>query len=148
MTFKEIVYKYGRDGSTDVMEKLTEKVSWFTEKVKEKDPDLASHFLTKVDMLLNPHFTKESAQIAVSQMKNKDGTTGEHWNYDTTSSVLSSIKKDYDPADWYYVLNMMYSDYYKPDFSDQHYIDLAEMFISDEDAPHDKAKRYYLAMHC
>lgn len=147
MTFEKLVNEYGRDGDTNTMEHLTHKVDWFTEKVRESDPDLVNHFLTKVDLLLNPHFTKESAGYAVSRMMNKDGTTGEHWNYDETTSVLKDNNLPYDEADWYYTLNMVYSDYYKSDKSTKHYVEMAEDFLNDMDAPKGKAKKYYLAMH-
>ena len=44
-SFKDLVFNYGRDGDTDSMEKLTHKIDWFVEKVKEKDPELVNHFL-------------------------------------------------------------------------------------------------------
>ena len=146
MTFKDLVYEYGREGSTEVMEKLTMKVNWFTEKVRESHPELVDKFLMKVDLLLNPHFTRETAEYAVSNLKNKDGTIGAHWNYETSEKVLYSNKLDFDEADWFYVLNMIYSDYYKSGRSDDTYIDLAIDFLSDEDAPKGKAKKYYWAM--
>lgn len=75
-------------------------------------------------------------------------TMGEHWNYDTTEKVLYSKGYDFDDADWYYALNMIYSDYYKykSGRSDDTYIELAHDFLSDSDAPKNKAKRYFLAM--
>lgn len=53
---------------------------------------------------------------------------------------------EYNSCDWYYVLSMIYSDYYKSGRSDETYIGLAKDFMDDIDAPGDKAKRYYLAM--
>lgn len=146
MSFSEIVNTYGREGSVDVMEKLTHKVNWFTEEVREKQPELVDKFLMKVDLLLNPHFTKETAKYVVSMMDNKDGSKGEHWNYETTTKVLETKGWEFNSCDWYYVLNMMYSDYYKSGRSDDVYVDLAKDFLDDIDAPDDKAKRYYLAM--
>lgn len=146
-SFKELVYKYGRDGKTEVMEHLTEMVDDFIEETKEHHKDKVEHFLIGVDLLLNPHFSKESAKYAVSRMKNKDGSTGEHWDYNTTTRVLESKGFDFNPCDWYVALNMVYSDYYKSGRSDDTYIELAYDFLSDEDAPTHKMKRYYKAMH-
>jgi len=143
MTFKELVYEYGRDGSTDTMEKLTCKVDWFTEKVRETHPELVDKFLMKVDLLLNPHFTRKTAEYVVSKFTNKDGSTGAHWTYDQTTGVMDG---EHHEADWYYTLNMIYSDYYKSGRSDETYIGLAKDFLSDPDAPNCKAKKYYLAM--
>ena len=146
-SFKDIVYKYGRDGKVEVMEKLTEMVDDFVEDIKERHPDNVEEFLIQVDLLLNPHFTKHSAKHIVSEMENKDGSIGEHWDYATTTKVLESKDYSFNPCDWYYVLNMIYSDYYKTGRSDETYIEMAYDFLSDKDAPHDKAKRYYRAMH-
>lgn len=145
-SFEKIVNEYGRDGDTKTMEHLTHKIDWFTEKVMEKDPDLAHHFLMKVDLLLNPRFTKETAEYAVSMMKNKDGTTGEHWSYDDTTKVLQDSNYHYHEADWYYTLNMVYSDFYSGDKSTKDYVEMASDFLDDMDAPEGKAKKYYLAM--
>ena len=147
MSFEKIVREYAKDSDTEDMNRLTHKIDWFTEKVREKDPVLVDHFLMKVDLLLNPHFTKETAGYAVSMMKNKDGTMGEHWNYDETTSVLRDSKLPFEEADWYYTLNMIYSDYYKSDKSTKNYVEMASDFLSDMDAPECKAKKYYLAMH-
>ena len=80
-------------------------------------------------------------------MENKDSTKGEHWTYSDTTDVLKDLGYDFNEADWYYVLNMMYSDYYKSGRSDDTYFELAYDFLDDKDAPEGKAKRYYLAMH-
>lgn len=146
LSFKEIVYKYGREGKTEVMEELTEMVNDFVEEVKEHDKEKAEDFILMVDLLLNPHFSKETAKHVVANLKNKDGSTGEHWSYETTSRVLESKGYEFNPCDWYYVLNMIYSDYYKSGRSDDTYIEMAYDFLSDKDSPHNKAKRYYRAM--
>lgn len=147
MSFDKLVNTYGRDGDVQTMEKLTRKINWFVEKVTEKDPELVEMFLMKVDLLLNPHFTKNSAEYVVSKMRNKDGTTGEHWTFDETSEVLKNQKWDFDEADWYFVLNMIYSDYFKSGRTTDTYIEMAHDFLADSDAPECKAKKYYLAMH-
>lgn len=146
MTFQQLIDKYGRDGDIETMEHLTHKVDHFVEEVREKHPEMVEHFLIKVDLLLNPHFSKESSKYAVSKLKNKDGTTGEHWNKETTDRVLEAKGYDFNYCDWYYVLNMIYSDYYKSGRSDDTYIEFAYDFLADKDAPEDKAKRYYKAM--
>lgn len=143
MTFKELIDTYIHDLSDDDMNMLTHKINHFVEKVRERAPELVDKFLMKVDIIVNPHFTRETAEYVVSKMKNKDGTTGEHWSYDTTTRVMDG---DFHEADWYYVLNMIYSDYYKSGRTDETYIGLAKDFLDDADAPEGKAKRYYKAM--
>lgn len=144
--FKMLIEEYARESDTKTMEMLTDKIDWFVCKVMEKDKELAEHFIMKVDLLLNPHFTKETAEYVVSRFENKDGSKGPHWSYEQTSSVMKSKNYDYDEADWYYALNMIWSDYYKSGRSDETYIELACDFLDDPDAPEDKAKKYYLAM--
>lgn len=144
MTFRELMDKYL--DSTDDMEKLTDKIDWFVEKVREKEPELVDKFLMKVDLIVNPHFTKETAKYVVSNFENKDGSVGEHWDYDTTTKVLESRGYEFNPCDWYVTLNMIYSDYYRSGRSDDTYIELAYDFLNDKDAPTDKMKRYYKAM--
>ena len=145
-SFKDIVYKHGRSGKTEDMERLTEIVDEFVEDVKENHHDKVAEFLVQVDLLLNPHFTKWTAEYVVGKMENKDGSTGEHWSKETTDRVLKAKGYEFNPCDWYYVLNMMYSDYYKSGRSDDTYIELAHDFLDDKDAPKDKAKRYYKSL--
>ena len=147
MTFQKLIDMYGRDGDTETMEHLTHKVDQFVEVVREKHPDVVEHFLIKVDLLLNPHFTRESSKHAVSKFRNKDGTTGEHWNYETTTRVMESKGYDFNPCDWYYVLNMIYSDFYKSGRSDDTYIELAYDFMTDIDGSEDDAKKHYKYKH-
>lgn len=146
MTFKELITKHIGSLDIDDMDKLTTKINHFVEEVHKEDARLADKFLMKVDLLVNPHFTRETAEYAVSKMKNRDGSTGEKWGYDETTKVLNSKGYTFNPADWYYILNMTYSDKYKQGKTSEDYIEDAYMFLDDVDAPHDKAKRYFLAM--
>lgn len=145
MTFKELITKHIGSLDIDDMEKLTNKINHFVEEVHKMDAQLADKFLMKVDLLVNPHFTKETAEYAVSKMKNRDGSTGEKWNYNETTRVLNSKGYTFNPADWYYVLNMEYSDRYKQGKTSEDYIEDAYMFLDDIDGHSDIAKRWYLA---
>lgn len=147
MTFQKLIDKYIDDASDESMHKLTHNMDCFVEEMREHNPEKVDNFLMKVDLVLNPHFTKETAKYVVAKMKNKDGSSGEHWDYDTTSKVLENKKYDFKPCDWYYVLNMIYSDYYKAGRSDETYIELARDFLADVDAPEHKAKRYWSSMN-
>ena len=144
--YTEIVKKLAENATKADMETLTELTGDFLEKIRSKEPEV-DKLITKIDLLLNPDFTKETAEYAVSKMKNEDGTEGGHWDYDTTTSVLKSKGYDFNPCDWYYVLNMVYSDYFSKDQPDDYYFKLAYDFLKDKDAPVGKAKKYFLAMH-
>lgn len=145
-TYKDIVKKLSDTASKADMEKLTDLTSDFLESIKEKVPEVEK-LIMKIDLMLNPMFTRETAEYAVSKMKNEDGTEGGHWDYDTTTSVMKSKGYDFNPCDWYYVLNMVYSDYFSKDQPDDYYFKLAYDFLKDKDAPVGKAKKYFLAMH-
>lgn len=144
--YTEIVKKLAENATKADMETLTELTGNFLEKIREKEPEV-DKLITKIDLMLNPDFTKETAEYAVSKLKNEDGTEGGHWDYNTTTSVMSSKGFDFNPCDWYYVLNMVYSDYFSKDQSDEYYFKLAYDFLKDKDAPAGKAKKYFLAMH-
>ena len=145
-TYKDIVKKLSDTASKADMEKLTDLTSEFLESIKEKIPEVEK-LIMKIDLMLNPMFTRATAEYAVSKMKNEDGSEGGHWDYDTTTSVMKSKGYDFNPCDWYYVLNMVYSDYFSKDQPDDYYFKLAYDFLKDKDAPVGKAKKYFLAMH-
>lgn len=91
---------------------------------------------------------KHTAKEWVEHMKNADGTTGAHWTMEQTEQVMRQYGIQCDPAEFFAVMNMMYSDYCevfkkfgvnKMDF----YAEMSKAFICDEDAQPDKTARYY-----
>lgn len=142
MKYHELVKHHIEDASYEDMVELAKETDCFVEEVREHHPEMVDKFLMKVDLALNPDFTKETARYVVSKMKNKDGTTGEHWDYETTTKVLEAKGYNFKPCDWYYVLNMMYSDYYKPGRTDDVYVEMACDFLNDVDGPKHKAKKW------
>lgn len=93
------------------------------------------------------HFNRENAKEAVSCMENEDGTTGEHWSITETTKLANENRisfTNFNEYDWYYVLNMQYSDLYKVFMDDvTTYIKLAKAWLTDVDVPEGKAWRYY-----
>ena len=87
---------------------------------------------------------------ALNKMKNSDGSIGGHWNVEQTTSVAKQNGINFDSFNEYdlcYVMNMMYSDYYKYFGNDLNiYVKLTKGFLEDIDAPKGKALKYYLAM--
>lgn len=68
---------------------------------------------------------------------------------DTVRKVVESEPELQKYPFWcvYYVLNMMYADYYDPAFANPRtYIKLTKSFLNDKDAPKDKVRRYINAM--
>lgn len=93
------------------------------------------------------HFDVDTAYTAVSEMQNVDGTKGEHWDIDQTTSAAKQANiqfKKFNEYDFYYVINMLYSDYYNIFGNDSNsYIQLATAWLNDPDVPEGKAWRYY-----
>ena len=77
-------------------------------------------------------------------MKNKDGTVGEHWSYEQTSTLAEKHNK----CDFYAVLNMVYSDYYNPRFDTNTYVALARDWLDDKDVGEGKTLKYYMYVVC
>lgn len=96
------------------------------------------------ECIFGSHFDKYLAQKAVSKMKNVDGTSGEHWTLEQIESVMKSHKLDYNCFDFYYLMNMLYSDY-EDIFSDNvdTYIKMACAYIDDPDADDGKVFRIW-----
>ena len=96
------------------------------------------------------HFTKWLLEKAYCCMENEDGTKGAHWTVEQTTGVARNAGITFDhfnEYDWNYVMNMMYSDYYKAGGNNVNfYVELAKAFLMDKDAPEGKALKYYLAM--
>lgn len=92
--------------------------------------------------------TKETAQKWVRKMHNADGSTGEHWSYDQTTQVMKQRNINCDPAEFYAVMNMLWSDYGKVAekfgvSSVDYWAELAKAFLMDQDAMEDKLALYY-----
>jgi hypothetical protein len=146
MKFQEIIKEYTCSDSEKDMYILTEMIDDFICEVKTLHPEIVNHFLRNLQMYQHPLRDRETAEYAVSKLKNEDGSVGEHWDFETTSKLADKYEIHDKPA-FYYVLNMIYSDLYESGRSDSEYVKDAVKFINDKDAPHDKAERYYRAMN-
>jgi len=92
-----------------------------------------------------PHFDEHLAKKAVARMKNVDGTHGEHWTYEQTNQ-LADQQGITQKADWYYVLNMLWSDFSDVYNNDMNmYIRVAKNYMHDPDAPKGKVLDVWLA---
>jgi hypothetical protein len=146
--FKTIMIDYVRQGSTDDMERLADMIDHLFCHLKENDPEMYHKYITKIK-LVNKHleWDKPQAECSVHKMKNKDGSEGPHWTYEQTTEVLHNKGLDYNEAEWFYVLNMAYSDHYYEKFDTDAYIRLARDIIDDMDVLPNSTKRTYIAKH-
>ncbi len=101
------------------------------------------------------HFTREEAEMAVHRMENVDGTRGEHWSFEQAEKFINAYKLDIpyiEYADFYYLINMFYSDY-KRVFeklginNTEAYIKFADATINDPDAPEGAIYTKYKSTH-
>ena len=95
--------------------------------------------------------TREMAEEWMMGLQNEDGTKGPHWSFDQAKQVMQQRGISSDPATFWVVLNMMYSDYCKVfkkhglgervDF----YADMVAAWLNDKDGPEPtkKAAAYY-----
>lgn len=91
-----------------------------------------------------PYFDEELSAYAVSGMENEDGTTGGHWTLEQTNDMAKDVGVSVNEYDWYYVLNMIYSDFCGTIKNNTPmYPMLAKDWIMDKDAPDGKAFSYY-----
>lgn len=125
---------------------LGDIVDEFACRMAQVDKAAADNFLMRLRMYACPFKNRERAEYAVSKMLNDDGTKGAHWKYEEIEEIAKKHEIEDVPA-FFYVLNMMYSDYYKSGRSADDYVTMAIQFMDDKDAPDDKATRYYRAMH-
>ena len=77
-------------------------------------------------------------------MENEDGSRGEHWSLEETTSIANqygiNLKGEkYNKYDWYVALNMIRSDYYRAvvtmTSSDhiKYFVELAKAWLNDKD---------------
>ncbi len=111
------------------------------------------------EAMYGPHFNEESALKAVSKMENEDGSRGEHWSLEETTSIANqygiNLKSEkYNKYDWYVALNMVRSDYYRAvvtmTSSDhiKYFVELAKAWLNDKDIEEGKMWYYYCYIMC
>lgn len=147
---KMIEEAYSKNLPEEKIEELAERMSLFVHNADWEDQKALAEDLDFI--IYGPHFTKEKAMQAVSHMVNEDGTTGQHWTCEETRSVAESkgiyfSAEKFNEYDWYYVMNMLYSDYYNVlGNNTDSYAKMAMAWLRDKDAPEGKAKKYCYAM--
>lgn len=116
----------------------------YTEHVKEE------HYPHTRKQREHDSLGEEEAEAWVAHMKNEDPThpTGGRWTMAQTTSVMKDKGLSYPEAEWYAVMNMLYSDYgpllakHGPKELDA-YVELAKAWLDDKDAMPGKTARYY-----
>ena len=118
-------------------------------KLKNENQELYSELMSGLYVLVfGEHFNEELAKEAVENMKNADGTNGAHWSL---KEAVEAAKNEgisfnnFNEYDWFYVLNMIYSDFYKVfNGNTNMYVKTAFEWLNDIDVKPGKAYRYYM----
>ena len=109
---------------------------------------ISSKSLTEFESIVRCYVAMNDLKQWVHNMENADGSTGEHWTIEQTSTYMAPRGMDCTKEEFYAVMNMMFSDYYPA--AKKHnvnmaefYADLAAAFINDKDASKNKVEKYY-----
>ena len=118
-------------------------------KLKNENQDLYYELMSGLYVLVfGEHFNEELAKEAVENMKNADGTTGAHWSLKESVEAAKNEGisfNNFNEYDWFYVLNMIYSDFYKVfNGNTNMYVKTAFEWLNDIDVKPGKAYRYYM----
>lgn len=92
-------------------------------------------------------------------MQNEDNTKGPHWSVEESTSIANQLGINlntgkYNKWDWFVVLNMVYSDFYKAivaitgNANTKHFVELAKAWLCDKDAPEGKMWYYFVNIMC
>lgn len=134
----------------DKKEDFIELVSHMLETVKHVDERMYNCLVLKLHTeMYGHHFSEYMAKHAVKEMRNADGTTGEHWSLEQTTNLMKQMGLNYNVYDWYYALNMLHSDasrIFKNDTS--LYANYASaVYFKDIDGDDSKLFNQYVASH-
>ena len=135
----------------DTTEKIMKSYDKTLKRIEKQHPEIYEDIKRDLYICVNGyHFDERLLKEAYSKMINDNGTKAPKWSVAETTSVANSNGiqfLNFNEYDWNYVMNMIYSDYYDIlKDSLMNYIQMANKFLNDKDAPDGKALRYYLAM--
>ena len=93
------------------------------------------------------HFSKGLALKAVSELEDSNENKGGKYSLEEACKIRRDYNISLNEYDFFYVLNVMYSDYSKLLNNDLvSYVKMVSLFLKVEDAPEGKALKYYLSM--
>lgn len=152
-----LVSNISKDGKLDE-EEILGTLSDFLERSNSGNDDKAYRCL--YEKAYGRTIIKELAETYVKSFAvtdDSDRPNGMKWTAEQAYTIGNDMNVDWDKFskwDWFVVLNMMYSDYYKTAKKFEHqdetefFASLACDWLCDSDAPKDKLYRYYFGMDC
>ena len=142
-------YMTAIEGNHEKENEIHEILGWGLHKLKMHDEDDYDKMMLKIHCVVyGCHFDDELAHKAVAHMKNVDGSEGQHWSKADTDRLADQYGIHYK-CDWYYAINMLWSDLANVMGSDANtYAKMAKaMYFDDPDMPEGKLFHQYIAMH-
>lgn len=144
-SYDMIVSEYSKYATSEDMEELSEITSEYIDHPHDRE-----RFLKRVECLLKPFLSEETAKEYVSEFKNADGSTGEHWSYELIMATCDKLglphaTDRYNDWDIYAAVNMVYSDLYDPSKSSETYVKDGHKFVNDKDFPRPGKMKWYLS---
>lgn len=145
MHIKKYMHHIIENGSTEDMYVLEDMLIDLIYSMKDTNSGWYKNMVFKLHKMaigdtIGEHFAKKW----VCRMKNEDGTTGGHWTFEETEAVKNQYGIKYDCWEFYSVMNMAYSDFYKKGADISYYVDIAKGWLGDVDSTPCKTLRYYL----
>ncbi len=145
MHIKGYVDRIVEHGDTAQMHELAHMFVKLVYNLKQTSPDWYKSIEYDLHvMACGEHLNEHMARKWVCKMENADGTKGAHWTFEQTEAVKAQKAYTVDCWDFYAILNMVYSDYYKQGADVSYYTTLAMQWLSDKDVGHGKALKYYI----
>ena len=147
-TLRKIASKYKKFTNEESIWEVIDITDDLLNEVRKYKPQLVDDYFCDVEEELSPYFTIEESENAVAEFENFDGTHGAHWSYDEVMSFTKGKGIDFTTdkfheADYYFVLNMVYSDLGNIIKDVNTLSELALCKLNDVDFPVPFAKAYY-----
>lgn len=133
-----------REKVKHILKKDAERIADFVEDMYSLYPEEVAKMID--EMYLGCHIRdKEMYEKAISYIVNPEGTKGAKWTIAdiVNKSGIDFDKKDYTEMDYAYVVNMLYSDYGSKIKDSELLLDMAVMYLEDDDYPGYASERAY-----
>ena len=119
---------------------LGEVTDMLLDSIKESDPSFYKHAESVLyEAYYGKKLTHELAEKKIHSMK----PHGMKWTCEQTNQVMIEHGLNYDKADFWFVMNLMYNRYYSMFDDDlERYVDFSKMFLEDENSVEGKVYIY------
>lgn len=133
-----------REKTKHILKRDAELIADFVEDMYELYPNEVEKMID--EQFYGCHIRSESMyEEAVKLLKKPDGEYGAKWSVEDIArkSGIDFEKEDFTKHDFAYVVNMLYSDYGKKVTDVETILDMAEIYLTDDDYPGDPSERAY-----